>query len=85
MKKFLVALGMIAMLNVQAQEATSPEYVHPSESDIQRSQNCFQEVERQGCPGLEENQSEFRSCLSRVQDSLDDECKRMMLNLYGTK
>lgn len=84
MKKLLLALGMLVMLNVQAQDRGS-EYVHPSDADIQRSQNCFQEVERQGCTSVEKNQSEFRSCLSRVQDSLDRECKSMMLDLYGSK
>lgn len=58
-------------------------YQHPSETEIQKNRACFQEVEVQGCRTQEEDPEQFRACLSSAVDQLDEDCKKMMLELYG--
>lgn len=85
MKHTLAIFGLIFMINVHATvEDTSKTYVHPTDAEITRNRACFQDLEVQGCRSQEEDQEQFRSCLSNALPGLEDYCKKLMLNLYGT-
>lgn len=83
MKKLIMALGLLSIFNVYA--VTVDKYAQPTEAEIAKNRACFQELERQGCRTIEEDPEQFRSCLSNSHIALDDYCKKMMLDLYGTK
>ncbi len=78
MKKYSFVL--IAFLSFAAHAG---EYVHPSADEISKNQACFQDVEVLGCRTQEEDPAHFQSCLSDVQDSLSESCRKMMTKLYG--
>jgi len=77
MKLTLALFAMLFMMNVFA-AATQP-----SEAEIAKSRACFHDLEVQGCRSQEEDPEQFRACLANVHESLDDHCKKMMLDLYG--
>lgn len=79
-----IFLGLLMMLWTSAYAAANQEYIHPSEGEIEQSRACFQSLENLGCNRQEDNPTEFRICVSEVQQDLDSECKRLMLKLYGT-
>ena len=78
MKKSLAIFGMLFMMNSFANH-------QPTEAEIQKNRQCFQDLEIQGCRTQEEDQEQFRSCLSNSLDSLEDQCRKMMLDLYGDR
>lgn len=76
--KFTLALfSMLFMMNLFAAAA------QPTEAEIAKNQACFKELEVQGCRSQEEDPEQFRACLANVHQSLDDHCKKMLLDLYG--
>ena len=88
MKKLIIATSLLFIMNTYAETDISAEakkYVPPTQTEINANRNCFQELERQGCRTIEEDPEQFRSCLSNTHLVLDDHCKKMMLDLYGTK
>lgn len=86
MKQTLIALGLVFTLNTHAAvEPESKKAVQPTAAEIAKNRACFQELEKQGCGSLEEDQERFRSCMSYVHTTMDDHCKNMMQSLYGSK
>lgn len=79
MKRTLLALSFLIMTSVHA----AGTYQHPSNTEIEKNRSCFKELEVQGCTSTDEDHEQFRSCLSDVLDKLDDDCKKLMLDLYG--
>lgn len=79
MKRTLLTLSFLIMTSVQA----AGTYQHPSNEQIEKNRACFKELEVLGCRSTDEDHEQFRSCLSDVVDNLDNECKKLMLNLYG--
>lgn len=80
-----IFFGLIFALNITAALAGSEQkHSQPSEEKIQSNRACFNELEVQGCGSPNDDQTQFRSCLSNVLDSLDTDCKGMMLSLYGS-
>ena len=76
--KFTLALfSMLFMMNVFAAAA------QPSEAEVAKNRACFQDLEVQGCRSQDEDPEQFRACLANVHQSLDDHCKKMLLDLYG--
>lgn len=73
--------GLLMMMN----SALAAEYKSPTDAEIAKNRACFQDLEVQGCGKLDEDSVHFRSCLSNVQDSLDQHCSTMMKRLYGTE
>lgn len=87
MKHLLLMASLFFIFNVYAETVDSEgrKYVPPTDSEISANRSCFQELERQGCRSLEEDPEQFRSCLSNTHLVLDEYCKKLMLELYGTK
>ncbi len=77
MKYTLAMFSMLFMMNVFAANS------QPSEAEIAKSRACFQDLEVQGCRSQDEDPEQFRACLANVHESLDDHCKKMLLDLYG--
>ena len=84
MKNLLAIMGLFFVLNVFALEEKSTGYTHPSNGEIAKNRACFADLEIQGCGKLEEDQEQFRSCMSNALVTLDDYCKKLMLELYGS-
>lgn len=84
MKKTSLILALVFSFNVFA-ETEAKKNPQPSEAEIVENQACFQQLEIQGCRTQEEDPEQFRSCLANSHASMDDHCKALMLNLYGTK
>lgn len=82
MKYTLALFSMLFMFNVFAVE-TYQKAPQPSDAEIQKNRACFQDLEVQGCRSQDEDPEQFRSCLANVHQSLDDHCKKMLLDLYG--
>lgn len=86
MKKLIIALGLFTILNAQADiEHTSKDAALPTNQELSRNRACFEELKVQGCGDPGESPKEFRSCMSNAFDSLTDDCKKMMSDLYGVK
>lgn len=88
MKHLLLMASLFFIFNVYAETVDGEEgrkYVPPTDSEISANRSCFQELERQGCRSLEEDPEQFRSCLSNTHLVLDEHCKQLMIELYGTK
>lgn len=86
MKKMIFILGMITIFNVQADiEYTSQDASQPSTQEISKNRSCFEELKVQGCGDPGEDYKQFRSCMSNAFDSLSDNCRKMMSDLYGKK
>jgi hypothetical protein len=83
MKNLLTILGFLIVVNARAAEGDLGKYVAPSEAEISKNRACFQDLEVQGCGKQEDDPEQFRACMSNVHESLDDNCKRLMSNLYG--
>lgn len=81
MKKTSIMFGLLMMMG----SAYAAEYKRPTAAEISQYRACFEDLEVQGCGKLEEDHVQFRSCMSNVQDSLDDHCKKMMKRLYGSR
>lgn len=81
MKNILLVLPMLLVMNANASETAK--YQHPSAAEIASSRACFAELESRGCGKSEEDHEHFRSCVSQIQDTLDDSCKKLVTNLYG--
>lgn len=79
MKRTLLTLSFLVMTSVQA----AGTYQHPSSTEIDKNRACFKELEVLGCRSTDEDHEQFRSCLSDVVEKLDDNCKKLMLDLYG--
>jgi hypothetical protein len=85
MKHTLAIFGLIFMLNAKATVEEQPKkYSHPSEMEIEKNRACFQDLEVQGCGKFEDDHEQFRSCMSNAHQNLDDHCKELMSNLYGS-
>lgn len=78
MKKFTFILAVTLSLSSYAGH-----YSRVTDDEIARNRACFQDLEVFGCGKLEDDKYQFRTCLSEVQDSLSEYCKKMMRRLYG--
>lgn len=85
MKQTLMILGLVFVMNINAAEQTVKKDVQPTAAEIAKNRACFQELEKQGCGTLEEDQEKFRSCMSYVHTTMEDHCQKLMKGLYGTK
>ena len=83
MKKTLMILGFLFVMNAGAAEGDLGKYVPPSDAEVSKNRACFQDLEVQGCGKQEEDPEQFRSCMSNVHENLNEHCKRLMSNLYG--
>lgn len=83
-KLTLISLMAFSVANASV-EAEQKNYQHPTSAEIDQRRACFQDLEVQGCGKHEEDSVQFRSCLSNVLGSLDQNCRRMMVELYGDK
>lgn len=80
MTKLTIALfTLLFMMNVFAADKAA----QPSEAEIAKNQSCFKELEVQGCRSQDEDPEQFRACMANVHPSMDDHCKKMLLDLYG--
>jgi hypothetical protein len=81
MKKLsLTVCTLLFTLNLFAAEQKN---IQPSEAEIAKNQACFQDLEVQGCRSQEEDPEQFRACMANSHQSMDDHCKKMLLDLYG--
>ena len=81
MKFTLSLFTMIFMMNVYAETKAT----RLSDSEIAQNRACFQDLEVQGCRSQDEDPEQFRACLANSHQSLDEHCKKMMLDLYGDR
>ncbi len=80
MKNLILIIGMICMVNVYGAE-----YQHPSAGEIAANQACFSHLEDKGCGKPDEDYDQFRSCVSQIQETLDQNCRKILINLYGDR
>lgn len=85
MKKLFFSLSLLLALNTFAAPRAMKEFHQATDSEVQQNRGCFEELERLGCPRQDDSPKEFRECLSQLHGKLDEQCKQMMLNLYGSK
>lgn len=84
MKNILVLLSFFFVLNSMADIEYSPDQSsQPTQTEILRNRSCWEELTIHGCGDPGENPKHFLSCLKEVKSSLTDNCKEMMIELYG--
>lgn len=81
MKTFLIAVGLLFVLNSEASIEHDPGQVEATPQEIAKNRACFEELTMMGC--REEEHQEFRACLHNVFSSLTSDCQKMMSRLYG--
>lgn len=85
MKKLLVPLFMLFMLNSYATIVDDGINDQPSPAEIAKNRACFEELEKNGCGDPGEDPKQFRICLHDSFANLSKDCQKMMSGLYGTK
>lgn len=85
MFKLFSLIVLFSTLSAFATIEETGTYKHPTDAEIQQKRACFQDLEVQGCGTQDADSVQFQSCLSNVLDKLDENCKEMMLDLYGDK
>lgn len=83
MKNLILIIGMVVMTNAFA--ADSQKYQPPSAAEIATSRACFSHLENKGCGTPDGDYEQFHSCVSQIQDTLDDNCRKTLINLYGDR
>lgn len=85
MKTILIALGLLMVMNANADIEYSAEDVKgkATPAEVTRNHSCFQELEAEGCGNPGDDVKQFRSCMNNSYSRLSDDCKKMMSNLYG--
>ena len=84
MKLTLAVLGTFFIMNAHATIDLAKE-TPPSATEISKSRSCWKNLEEKGCGKYEEDPERFRSCMSGILETLDDNCQKMMKDLYGSK
>lgn len=85
MKKLLLPLFMLFMLNAYATIEDDGTNVQPSEAEVSKNRACFEELSKNGCTDPGEDHKQFRSCLHDSFANLSKDCQKMMTGLYGKK
>ncbi len=86
MKKiFFIMLISISAHSFANIEYSSQEPAKATVTEIKRNRACFEELKVQGCGDPGEDAQHFRSCLNNSFELLSVDCKKMMLELYGTR
>lgn len=81
MRNMTIVFAMLLMMSAHA--ADQKKYQHPSADEISANRACFSSLESRGCGSADKDHELFRSCVTQIQDTLDENCRKTLVNLYG--